>query len=165
MNKKMKVTNFLWLVFCLAQPLIAQQGVVSSGGDILSANGSVAYSIGQVVFASISGETGNVNPGVQQPFQFDLVRIHDIPGDHSLRLYPNPANQFVFLELSTDENLFQAQDFFARVYDLKGNLLKLQRLSHVVNTILISELPEAMYFVQVWQANTFIQSISFSKIN
>ncbi|MEO6131344.1 MAG: T9SS type A sorting domain-containing protein [Saprospiraceae bacterium] len=161
----MKVTNFLWLAFCMSQSLIAQQGVVSSGGDILSTNGSVAYSIGQIAYASVSGETGIVNPGVQQPFQFDLVGINDFHRDYFINLYPNPANQFLFLQLSTDEGIIQAQDFFARVYDVKGNLLITQMLRHDVTTILISELPEALYFVQVWQANTFIHSISFSKTN
>ncbi|MEO5906928.1 MAG: T9SS type A sorting domain-containing protein [Saprospiraceae bacterium] len=161
----MKVTNFLWLVFCLTQPLIAQQGVVSSGGDIHSSNGSVSYSVGQIAYASVSGESGHVNPGVQQPFQFDFVRSNDFPRDYFLNLYPNPANQFLFLQASTDEGIIQAQDFFARVYDVKGNLLITQRLKQDVTSILISELPDALYFVQVWQANTFIQSISFSKTN
>lgn len=161
----MKVTNFLWLAFFMSQSLIAQQGVVSSGGDILSSTGAVAYSIGQLAYISVSGETGNVNPGVQQPFQFNLVGIKDIQRDYLLTLYPNPANQFLYLKLSTDEGIIQSQDFIARVYDVKGNLLIVQKLIHNVTPILISELPEALYFVQVWQANTFIQSISFSKNN
>ncbi len=165
MNIKMKVTNFLWLVFCLPQSLFAQQGVVSSGGDILSLNGSVAYSIGQIQVASVSGETGHVNPGVQQPFQLALVGINDLRRDPFFKLYPNPANQFLYLQVSTDEGILQAQDYLARVYDVKGNLLIIQRLRHAVTPILISELPEALYFVQVWQANTFIQSVSFSKTN
>lgn len=162
---KMKVTHFLWLSFYLTQSLIAQQGVVSSGGDILSPNGSVAFSIGQIAFVSISGESGSVNPGIQQPFQFDPVATNDFRRDYFLNLYPNPANQVLFLRVSTDEGISEAQNLFARVYDVKGNLLIIQRLRHDITTLLISELPEALYFVQVWQANTFIQSISFSKTN
>lgn len=161
----MKVTHFLWLGLCLTQSLFAQQGVVSAGGDILSSNGSVAFSVGQIAFETVAGENGSVNPGVQQPFQFELVRTNDFRKDCFLTFYPNPANQFLFLRFSTDIDIIQAQNFFARVYDVKGNLLITKRLNHDVTTILISEWPDAMYFVQVWQANTFIQSVSFSKTN
>lgn len=165
MNTKMKVTCFLGLVFCLAQSLSAQQGVVASGGDHSSSNGSVAYSVGQIAFATIDDETGNLNPGLQQPFQFTIVGINDIGTDHLLNLYPNPANQFLFLQLSTREGIIHAQDFIAKVYDAKGNLLITQQLDNPVNSILISDLPSGQYFVQIWQSKTLSQSISFSKIH
>ncbi|MDQ3016738.1 MAG: T9SS type A sorting domain-containing protein [Bacteroidota bacterium] len=165
MNMKMKVIHFLWLGICMTQSLIAQQGVVSSGGDILSTNGSVAYSVGQIAFTSISGEDGNVSTGIQQPFQFKLVGINDLDRAHFITLYPNPANQLIYLRLSTDIDIILSQDFIAKVYDVKGNLLFIQKLSHDVNSITISSLPEALYFVQVWQSKTFIQSLSFTKSN
>lgn len=165
MNMKKKVTNFLWLVFCLAQSLSAQQGIVSAGGDNFSQNGSVAYSVGQIAFEPINGETGNLNPGLQQPFQFSIVGISDFRSDYLLKLYPNPANQFLCLQLSTHEGIIDGQDFIAKVYDAKGNLLINQRLENVINTILITDLPDALYFVQIWQSNTLFQTISFSKTN
>jgi hypothetical protein len=162
---KMKATSFLWLVFCLTQTLIAQQGVVSLGGDIVSSNGSVAFSIGQIAFESVTGEAGSVNQGIQQPFQFEVVLSDEIDRDYFLKLYPNPSDRFLCIHLSPDESIIRSKDFFAYIYDMKGNLLISQKLNDVVNTILINELPQAVYFVQVWQANSFIQSISFSKTN
>lgn len=165
MNIQMKVTGFLWLVFCLAQSLSAQQGIVSSGGDHFSQNGSVAYSVGQVMFEPINGETGNIYPGMQQPFQFGIVGISQIHAGYLYNIYPNPANQFLRLQLSTDENKINDQDLIARVYDVKGNLLISQKLVNPINTILISDLTEGLYFVQIVKTNTILQSISFSKIN
>jgi hypothetical protein len=165
MNIKMKVTNFLWLVFCLTQSLNAQNGVVSSGGDIASPNGSVAYSVGQMAYVPIYDETGNMNPGLQQPFQLGIVALHNDRSEYYLKLYPNPANQFVYLQVSSDEGMIRGDDFNAKVYDVKGNLLIHQRLVDAINTIKIAGLPEAFYIIQIWQSNTFIQSISFSKTN
>lgn len=165
MNIKKKVTNFLWLVICLAQSLSAQQGIVSSGGDHFSQNGSVAYSVGQIAFASIHDETGHLNPGLQQPFLFGFVGTSDFHSDYLIKLYPNPADQFLCIQLLTDEAIINGQDVTARVYDVNGNLLINQRLVNVINTILISDLPEALYFVQIGQSNKIFHSISFFKTN
>ncbi len=165
MNMKMKLIHFLWLIFFLTSSLYAQKGIVSSGGDNVSPAGSVSFSVGQIVFAPVSGETGHVYPGIQQPYPLDIVGIPELHRDYFLSLFPNPANNFLFLRVSTDEEIMQEQDFTARVFDVKGNLLITQRLWHVDNTISIRDLPEAVYFIQVWHANTFIQSISFSKSN
>lgn len=165
MNIKKKVTNFLWLALCLAQSLSAQQGVVSSGGDHFSQNGSVAYSVGQIAFASINDETGNLNPGLQQPFLAGFVGTSDFHSDYLFKLYPNPANQFLCIHLLTDEYLTGGQDLIARVYDVKGNLLITKRLETAINTIPIRDLSDAMYFVQIGQSNTTLHSISFFKTN
>jgi len=165
MNFKMKVINFLLLIFCAAQPLSAQKGIVSSGGDFDSPNGSVAYSVGQISYVSIYNETGNVNPGLQQPFELGIVGTRDLYQDSMLLLYPNPANQDVYLQFSSDESLIRPADFLARIYDMKGKLLITQRLRDDINTISIRELPSGIYLIQIWQANTFIQSNSFSKTN
>ncbi|MEP6793827.1 MAG: T9SS type A sorting domain-containing protein [Saprospiraceae bacterium] len=162
---KKKVTYFLWLAFCLVQSLSAQKGIVSSGGDHFSQDGSIAYSVGQVAYATIHGETGNVNPGLQQPFHFSIVGVVDFHSDYLFHLYPNPANQFLCLQISTGESFTSDQDFIAKVYDVKGNLLINQRLLDNINTILIRDLPEAPYFVQIWQSKKFVQSISFTKNN
>jgi len=165
MNVKMKVTNFLWLVLCLIQSLSAQQGIVSSGDYINYFNGSVSYSIGQVSFGSFSSEAGNVNQGLQQPFQFSIVGTSDLHRNSMFLLHPNPANQNLYLQLSTHESLVEVRDFYVMVYDMQGKLLITQRLNDDVNTISINVLPAAMYFIQVWQANKFIQSVSFTKTN
>ena len=165
MNIQLKVTNFLWLVFCLTQTLSAQQGVVSAGRDVISPNGSVAFSAGQVAYATIYGESGNVNPGLQQPFQFEIVSLNDFRRDSFVKLYPNPANQFLYLQYSADKGKIQRHDLIARVYDVKGNLLIKLRLEDTINTFRISGLPESLYIIQIWQFNKLIQSISFSKIN
>lgn len=165
MNIKMKVTNFLWLVLCLTQTLNAQKGMISSGGDIDSPNGSVAYSVGQMAYAPIYDETGNMNPGLQQPFQLGIVALSNYRSDYYLKLYPNPANEFVYLQVSSDEEIIRGHDFIAKVYDVKGNLILHQRLVDAINTFKLGGLPEALYIIQIWHSNTLIQSISFSKTN
>lgn len=165
MNIKMKVTSFLWAALYLVQPLSAQQGITTSGGDVISPEGSVSYSIGQIAFGSFAGESGYVQQGLQQPYQFNTVGTQDIYWGSIFSLYPNPANQNIYLHLSADENMLREMDLYARVYDMAGNLILTQKLKNDVNSIWIDMLPAAVYVIQIWQAKTFLQSVSFSKTN
>ena len=165
MNIKLKVISFLWLIFCLVSSTSAQQGFVSSGGNTSNPNGSVAYSIGQVAFETAANETGSVNPGIQQPFQVTIVGVSNHYPDPELLLYPNPASHQVYLQLSGDENIFGSGDYTARICDDHGKLLITQALKNDINMIFINDLPSAIYFIQIWKANTLIQSSSFYKTN
>lgn len=165
MNIKMKAISFLWLVFCLAQPAHAQQAIVTTGGDLYTTSGSVAYSVGQVAFTSPANEVGSISQGVQQPFQLSIVGISELHWVSMFELYPNPANQNLYLHATGSEQTMKLSAFQARIFDMLGNLVATQKLQDDVNMISVSALPTATYFIQIWQENTFIQSVSFSKIN
>lgn len=165
MNMKMKVFHFLWIIFGLAHTLNAQSGTVASGGDINTSSGTIAFSVGQIAYAPIVGESGDINPGLQQPFQFGLVSTNDIRWGYALKLFPNPASQLMFLQLSSDAENLREHDFTAMVYDAAGHFLFSQKVVDVVTTFAISALPEAQYFIQILKDNTPVQSISFNKTN
>ena len=49
------------------QTVMAQHGILSSGGDNTGSTGSISFSIGQAFFNTILGSTGTVSQGLQQP--------------------------------------------------------------------------------------------------
>lgn len=165
MNTKMKVNFFLWLLVCLYAPLIAQQGVVSTGGDILSTSGSVAFSIGQTAYLTIDGETGSVHQGLQQPYTFTIVGVEDLREDIAISLFPNPASGTVYVQLTPPDKQYVQERFTALLYDFNGKLLLNQKLPNEINPIAIDQLTSANYLLQVWQGTTFIKSFTFSKTN
>lgn len=165
MNMKLKVASFLLLSLPLVQPISAQQGTVSSGGDIYTQDGSIAFSIGVVAYVSINGETTSITHGIQQPYPFSTVGTQKLYWNNTFRLYPNPANQLLYLQLSEDENTIREMDLSARIYDLQGNLVLTQKLQDDINTIWIGFLPPSIYFIQFSQANSFVHSTSFTKTN
>lgn len=165
MNIQMKVISFLMISFHLVQPLNAQQGIVSSGGDINTQEGSIAYSVGVVAFTSVNGEAGSVTQGIQQAYPFNTVGTEIIQRDNDFLIYPNPANQNLYLQLSGFENITGEMDLTARVYDMEGKLVLTQKLKNSINTIWIGSLPSSTYFIQLSQANSFLQSASFIKTN
>lgn len=165
MISKMKAIVFLWLVVCLGSPLLAQQGVVSAGSDILSASGTVAFSIGQTAYLTIDGETGSIYQGLQQPYSFSIVGIEDLREDIIISLFPNPASGKVYVQL-TPPDIQHVQDrFTALLYDFNGKLLLNQQLPNDVNAIPIDHLTSTNYFLQVWKGDIFIKSFSFIKTN
>ncbi len=155
----------LWTVTWLGTPLLAQQGVVSTGGDIPSAAGSVAFSIGQTAYQVIDGETGSVHQGVQQPYNFTIVGIEDLREDIVIRLFPNPAQSSVYVQLTSPTPASNQEQMTARLFSFDGKLILEQTLKDDVNTIPIDQLNAALYLLQVWQGNKFIKSYSLTKVD
>ncbi len=165
MNVKLKAIGFLWLLFCSTETLIAQQAVLSAGGNISSSTGSVSYSIGQVMYNHIDGEIGSLNQGVQQPFSFTIVGIDDPLEEKAWKLFPNPANQYVNIQKSTFSTVNSANEYIARLFDMKGNLISEKILDQDINRISLLPCIDATYIVQISDQHHSIQSYAFIKSN
>lgn len=55
----------------------AQQSANASGGGAAGSGGTVAYSVGQVVYTSNSGSTGTVNQGIQHAYEIFILGIEE----------------------------------------------------------------------------------------
>jgi hypothetical protein len=165
MNVKLKAIGFLWLLICSAETLSAQHAVLSTGGDLSSSTGSVSYSIGQVIYNHIDGEIGSLNQGVQQPYTFTIVGINDPQQETSWRLFPNPANEFVNIQLSTTSPFNSGHQYSARLFDMKGNLVTEKILDQEINRISLRQCIDATYIVQIIDQHQTIQSYALIKSN
>ena len=70
----MKTFIFSICFLLLHQVSLAQQSAHASGGDGSSSTGSVAFSLGQVVYNEFSSGTGSERQGVQQRYEFVQVK-------------------------------------------------------------------------------------------
>lgn len=105
--------------------LFGQQSVNSSGGDIQSAQGSVAFSVGQIATNYI--ESGNsINEGVQQPYEFFEVLSITKPDNLTfLEIFPNPTNGIIYLN---SQEIFNAT---VEIVDENGRLVFNEKRSNV----------------------------------
>ena len=87
-NLKTSLTIILGLTFTSLS--LSQESLNSSGGTASGIDGSVSYSIGQVVISSSSDTAGSLNQGVQQPYQIEVVSTPKIDPEISISVYPNP---------------------------------------------------------------------------
>ncbi|HET9057008.1 MAG TPA: hypothetical protein VFN30_09205, partial [Chitinophagaceae bacterium] len=66
----------------------AQEAATATGGDGLGSGGSVAYSIGQVVYATNVDASGSTAQGVQQPYANIVTGINDLDLGITLSVFP-----------------------------------------------------------------------------
>lgn len=82
---------FIFILASSSALCIAQNAVLSAGGDASNASGSVSYSIGQTFDVHTAGANGTIHEGVQQPYEFFTVTVHESHLDLNLVVYPNPT--------------------------------------------------------------------------
>jgi hypothetical protein len=156
----MKTTITLLFLLFAAVAVQAQDAVVASGGDATGSGGTVSYSVGQVVYASASGSSGSLSPGVQQAFEIFTLSN---PGFTALSLsaviYPNPASDKIVLSLR-DSAL---TDLSYVVYDLNGKMLEAALIQQSETTIGIQSLARGVYIVKVNQNNKELKTFKIIK--
>lgn len=123
----------------------AQESVNTSGGDIINGTGSVAYTVGQLVYTSSTGANGSVSPNVQQAYEIFTVGINESMLDVSLSIFPNPTSDNLTLQISE----YESQKLRYKIYNIQGELLKNAVISSKQTIINMTELPTATYIVEV----------------
>lgn len=71
MNYKLSTTITLFFIFLLSNGLIAQQALLSTGGN--STDGNISFSFGQFAYETFFSSSSSVSQGVQHPFEIDIV--------------------------------------------------------------------------------------------
>ncbi len=151
---KFKIVSLLrWLgTFCTFCGIIlfdlnAQQAITTSGGDVMGNGGSVAYSVGQVVYTVDSGSAGSLNKGVQQTYEIFPVNIEkrEKQTNISVDVYPNPSGTYITVEIQE----FNNQHLTFRLLDMQGKLIKTKPAKGRHTKINSSDLPPATYFLTI----------------
>ena len=138
----------------------AQQSANAAGGDATGGGGTVAYSVGQVVYTSNNSPSGTVSQGVQQAYEIFLIGINETELNSSLSVFPNPILDNLTLQISDYNN--EKLSFY--LYDLQGKLLNKEQIIAEQTQINTSSLPPATYFIEVLnQVNKQVQSFKIIK--
>ena len=151
----MKTYTFLLIstLFSLSTNLTAQNNTVSAGGDAEGSNGSVSFTVGQVVFTSSEGTNGSVNQGVQQPYDVDIITGFE-RNDIELTLYPNPTlGQF---NLSIADS--RASEYSIQLFDAAGRLLLNKKQLLELNSISLESYSTGTYVLSVFKKDELIKS-------
>ena len=148
-------TGLLWAG--LAQ---AQVSANASGGDATGSGGTVAYSVGQVVYTTNTDASGTVSQGVQQPYEIFTVGIKETELNISLSVFPNPTADNLTLQISDYNN----EKLSYQLFDMQGKLLNNGQVTAQQTQINTASLPPATYFINVVnQENKKVQSFKIIK--
>ena len=161
--KKLKFSALLLLGLGLTG-LQAQESVNATGGNASGSGGTVAYSVGQVVYTTNIGTNGSVAQGVQQPFEISVVlAIEEAKGINlTVSAYPNPTTDYLTLEVDASTTL-SIQSMAYQLYDMQGKLLQNEKITSNQASIVMSNLVPATYFVKVIQSNKELKTFKIIK--
>ena len=156
-HKKVKLSVLLLGLGLTAQ---AQQATTATGGNASGSGGTVAYSVGQIVYTTKTGTNGSVAQGVQQPYEISIVLGID---NHSIKLeltaYPNPTTNFLTLNVGKAE--LSGLNF--ELVDLTGKLIESRKIVNGTETIGMENLPTATYFLKVTNNNNEVKTFKIIK--
>ncbi len=160
MKYKSLLILILLLVVIAAQNANAQQSPTSAGGDAIGSGGSVAYSVGQMVYTTNNGVNGSVAQGVQQPYEISINAINDFNGvDLKMMVYPNPTPDVLYLTI--DQEKLNA--FSYELVDVQGKKLALKPIVNKQTAINMEPFAAATYVLQVLLENQIIKSFKIIK--
>lgn len=151
---------FLVLAFFSSGWLVAQESVVVSGGSGSGIGGSSTYSVGQVVYTEIGGNSGFAIQGVQQPYEISVLSLEEHP---NIRLeaivYPNPAQNNIILKIVSSEQ----QNYKYELFDTRGRLLLQNLTTGIETSIPLESFPSSTYILMVRSGKSLLKSFKIIK--
>lgn len=160
LNCKIKLSVILFLGIGLTGGY-AQKTMLASGGNLSGTDGSVSYSVGQVVYTTSSGTNGSVAQGVQQPYEISIVSgIAEAKAVSLLcSVYPNPTIDHV--KLKVDD--YKIENLNYQLYDISAKLIESKKVSAAETIISMGNLVPATYFIKVIQNNKEVKIFKIIK--
>jgi hypothetical protein len=139
----------------------AQNTIPASGGNANGSAGSVSYTIGQILYSTISGSNGTVIQGVQQPYEISVVTAIRKTEDINLKclVYPNPT-------VGITKLVFESPDFENlrfRLFDINGVLLQDKKVESMETEISFENLSSSVYFLKVIKNNLEVKVFKIVK--
>jgi hypothetical protein len=158
----MKKNNLILLIVVLfwTCKIEAQESINACGSNFSGSGGSVAYSIGQVVYTTNTGSAGRVAQGVQHAYEIYTVGLKETNMITFITAYPNPSVDNLSLLISEHNN----EKLSYQLYDAEGKLLKSAQIVTKQTEINTSYLPSASYYINIIdQENKKVQSFKIIK--
>jgi hypothetical protein len=141
----------------------AQQATTVSGGDASGSGGSVAYSVGQIVYTTNTGSSGSVAHGVQQPYEISIITgLAETEINLNLSAYPNPTTNYLMLEIGAS-TAPSNQSMLYQLYDISGKLLESNAIVANSTTIKMEQMQSGMYLLKVTQNNALVKTFKIIK--
>lgn len=129
------------LVLCALLTMVSAsaQEVVSTQGDSYSnANGSIDFTIGEVVINTGTDGTNDITQGFHQT-NWNFVGLEDHAPNYEAIIFPNPTSEILNIRTSTFENVTYT------LYDAQGKLVVQDKLFAEQTTIQVSQLAPGSY--------------------
>lgn len=161
----MNVKHILYIALLMSGlDSFSQNGFVSAGADGSNENGSVSFSVGQVVYQSRETADGSysLTQGVQQPYTISSMPLPDglqeLAGIQ-LTAYPNPATDVLNLSIEG----IDCKGMTFAISDVKARMQMKGDITSEYTQIDVAQLLAGVYFVEVKKNNQIVRAFKVVK--
>ena len=139
--------------------IYSQETITTSGGEA-TGNGTVSYSVGQIVYTTHTGSSGTISQGVQQSIELSVLSNPEVTAvTLSAITYPNPTSNYVVLSLK-DMSLTKLS---YALYDLQAREVSKENIQQEETKIAMQILATGTYLLKVNQKNQTLKSFKIIK--
>jgi hypothetical protein len=118
----------------------AQEVVATQGESYSNANGSIDFTIGEVIIDTGTDGTNDITQGFHQT-NWNFVGVEDFAPNYEAIIFPNPTEDVLNIRTSMYENVTYT------LYDAKGKLVMQNVLSAEQTPIQVSQLAPGSYSI------------------
>ncbi len=137
--------------------------VISTAGSFYANNSySVSWTIGECIPETFFNGTNKLTQGFQQGI-YEINTVVDYTEDRlKIRMFPNPATDFVNLEMQTQNKT----GYSYQLFDANGKCLKNEKIVSAKSQIDLIGFAYASYIINVYGSNQkILKSFKIIKIN
>jgi hypothetical protein len=160
MNKPKCILFFLFLI-AINIVIDGQNTIPATGGNATGTGGTLSYSVGQIVYSTLSGQNGKLAQGVQQPYEISVTtaieNTENIFVDY--RVYPNPTRGLIKLNVGSSD--YEKMRF--RLYDINGVLLQDKKVEAMETEVSMENLTFSVYILKVIYNNREVKVFKIVK--
>ena len=143
----------------------AQSNVITSGANANGAAGSVSFTIGQLDYINANSTAGDINQGVQQPFEiYKVTGLDDMQlAGLDIQISPNPS--FGAMTLLINGASFEQKKLSYSIQSINGDRLAYQSITNRQTPIKLEHLAAATYFLTIYAEQVKIATYKIVKNN
>lgn len=134
----MKRNIFVLSVLLITITATAQQVISTQGDSYSNANGSIDFTIGEVIINTVNEGTNDITQGFHQT-NWNFVGVVDHTPSYEAIIFPNPTEDVLNIKTSTFENVTYT------LFDAQGKLVLQDKLSEEQTPIQVSQLAPGAY--------------------
>jgi hypothetical protein len=119
----------------------------SAGGYFENSNGTISWTIGEVVTYTATSNDYLLTQGFHQGSLEVSTLLKNAVGIYNLKVYPNPVRDKLTIKTGEPNHSY-------RIVDINGKTVKTGKMENKTETIDFYCLPVGMYFLQIGQVET-----------
>lgn len=151
--KKKTLFSFLFIVGGYA---FGQEVVASQGGSFTNAQGSIDYTIGEPIIATVSSGSNDLTQGFHQT-NWNFLGLDDFAPDFEIGVYPNPTQDELNIKSSSSEGLSFIMS------DAQGKHVLNDQLNGELTTFKVGHLAPGTYNLTINQNGEMLKNFRLVK--